>query len=225
MTNYYNILGLEIDADIQEIKSSYRKLSKKFHPDVNANDAFFGKMFLQIQEAYEVLSNDEMRRLYDQKLKSNFRQSRTKQTVNPLYEQTPIIDNFSVDKLEVKPMEEFTITWKVRNADFVQIRPLGIFKSEGFDRFKFSRLKAKSVNLVLIATNTETGLSARQHIEILNSKWRPSILENDRIMQPIFLTLRIIFIAILLALIIGLILFGEVKEPEYPELYHQESQR
>lgn len=218
MTNYYNILGLEVDADIQEIKSSYRKLSKKFHPDLNPNDAFFGKMFLQIQEAYEVLSNEQTRRLYDQKLKSNFRSKTVFQTADPLKKLVPTIENFSIDKEHIRPNEEFTVTWKVKNADFVQIRPLGIVKSEGFDRFKFSKLKARSVNLVLIATNTETGLSARKHIEVFNTKWRPSLLENDRIMNPIFQVLRAIVIILILLLIIGLIFFREVNEPEYPEL-------
>lgn len=218
MTNYYNILGLEADADIQDIKSSYRKLSKKFHPDLNPNDAFFGKMFLQIQEAYEVLSDEKTRKIYDQKLKSNYRSRPSQKDSSSIKEFVPIIENFSVDKEKVGPNEEFTVTWKVKNADFVQIRPLGIVKSEGFDRFKFSRFKTKSVNLILIATNTETGLSARKHIEIFNTKWRPSLLENDRIMNPIFLVLRIIVIILITILIIGLIFFREVKEPEYPEL-------
>lgn len=217
MTNYYNVLGLEEDADIVEIKSSYRKLSKKFHPDLNPDDAFFGKMFLQIQEAYEVLSDSESRRNYDEKLKSNYKPTSSQSLNQPHKDHLPVIDNFSVDKQEVSPKEDFTVTWKVRNADFVQIRPLGIFPEEGFDRFRFNKLKGKSVNLVLIATNTDTGLSARKHIEILNKKWRPSLVENEKVMDTIILIIRIIFIAIILIFIIMLITMGiRVVEPEIP---------
>jgi len=217
MTNYYNVLGLEEDADIVEIKSSYRKLSKKFHPDLNPDDAFFGKMFLQIQEAYEVLSDSESRRNYDEKLKSNYKPTSSQSLNQPHKDHLPVIDNFSVDKQEVSPKEDFTVTWKVRNADFVQIRPLGIFPEEGFDRFRFNKLKGKSVNLVLIATNTDTGLSARKHIEILNKKWRPSLVENEKVMDTIILIIRIIFIAIILIFIIMMITMGiRVVEPEIP---------
>lgn len=217
MTNYYNVLGLEEDADIVEIKSSYRKLSKKFHPDLNPDDAFFGKMFLQIQEAYEVLSDSESRRNYDEKLKSNYKPTSSQSLNQPHKDHLPVIDNFSVDKQEVSPKEDFTVTWKVRNADFVQIRPLGIFPEEGFDRFRFNKLKGKSVNLVLIATNTDTGLSARKHIEIFNKKWRPSLVENEKVMDTIILIIRIIFIAIILIFIIMMITMGiRVVEPEIP---------
>ncbi len=217
MTNYYNILGLESDADISEIKTNYRKLSKKFHPDLNPNDDFFGKMFLQIQEAYEVLSDEETRRKYDQKLRTNFSPFSEKTSHQPMNEYLPVIENFSVDKDAVARFEEFTVTWKVKNADFIQIRPLGIFKEEGFEKFKFSKLKGRSVNLVLIATNTDTGLSVRKHIELINKRWRPSITENDKIMDAIVLVLRILMIAIVLIFFIMLLFFGiRVVEPEIP---------
>ncbi|MDG4951066.1 J domain-containing protein [Weeksellaceae bacterium KMM 9724] len=217
MTNYYNILGLESDADISEIKTNYRKLSKKFHPDLNPNDDFFGKMFLQIQEAYEVLSDEETRRRYDQKLKTNYSPYSNKPTHQPMNDYMPVIENFSVDKDSVARLEEFTVTWKVKNADFIQIRPLGIFKEEGFEKFKFSKLKGRSVNLVLIATNTDTGLSVRKHIEIYNKRWRPRISENENIMDAIILILRILMIAIVVIFILMMIFMGvRVVEPVQP---------
>ena len=57
--NYYEILGLEVGASQEEIANAYRKLAKKFHPDLNQGDEFFAKHFLLIQEAYQNLSNPQ----------------------------------------------------------------------------------------------------------------------------------------------------------------------
>ncbi|MDO5656646.1 MAG: J domain-containing protein [Flavobacteriaceae bacterium] len=209
MTNFYNILGLEQDAELPEIKTAYRKLSKKFHPDVNPNDEFFNKMFLQIQEAYEVLSNPELRKKYDGILYNSYRKSFSPGPASST--KRPLVANFSVDKLEVGPNEEFTITWETKNADFIQIRPLGIFPPEGFDRFSFNKLKGRGVNLVIIATDTETGLSARQHLFILNKKWRPSFFEDDKKTQITIIVIRVIFVLLILAFILAIMIFGVQK--------------
>lgn len=209
MTNYYNILGLEQDADVKEIKQAYRKLSKKFHPDLNQDDAFFDKMFLQIQEAYEVLSDKDLRVKYDQILNQTFTQVERK---IPSKSMVPLIENFSVDKQAVEPKEEFTVTWKVKNADFVQIRPLGVFPNEGFEKFQFNKFKGKSIHLILIATNSSTGTSARKHIEILNKKWKPSFFEDDKKTQITINILKILFILIILAFILSILVFGIQKD-------------
>tara|TARA_R110001592_G_scaffold121046_3_gene326062 strand:+ start:1805 stop:2161 length:357 start_codon:yes stop_codon:yes gene_type:complete len=56
--DYYYILGLKKGATLEEIKQAYRKLSKKFHPDLNPNDKYFEDRFKDIQEAYEYLSKN-----------------------------------------------------------------------------------------------------------------------------------------------------------------------
>lgn len=213
MTNFYNILGLEQDAELNEIKSAYRKLSKKFHPDLNPGDEFFNKMFLQIQEAYEVLSDDGLRRRYDDILLNQNRQ----RVVATAKSTAPRIVNFSVDRQEVAPDEEFTLTWKVENADFVQIRPLGIFGEEGYDKFRFSKFKGRSVNLVIIATDTDTGLSARDHLVILNKTWRPTFLEDEKKTEFTIKALKILFILMMLALLIAIMIFGIEKQDPLEE--------
>ncbi|MBR6478230.1 MAG: J domain-containing protein [Lachnospiraceae bacterium] len=63
--DYYDILGVKKDAKEQEIKSAYRKLAKKYHPDSNPNDKQAEQLFKEVSEAYNVLSDKEKKRLYD----------------------------------------------------------------------------------------------------------------------------------------------------------------
>jgi molecular chaperone DnaJ len=64
--DYYEILGVKRNADEKEIKSSYRKLARKYHPDVNPNDKASEAKFKEVSEAYDVLSDPDKRKLYDQ---------------------------------------------------------------------------------------------------------------------------------------------------------------
>jgi curved DNA-binding protein len=64
--DYYKILGVEKKADKDAIRKAYRKLAKQYHPDANKGDATAEEKFKDITEAYEVLSNPEKRREYDQ---------------------------------------------------------------------------------------------------------------------------------------------------------------
>lgn len=65
-TCYYEILGVERESDGSTIKKAYRSLALKFHPDRNPGDAGAESKFKEAAEAYEVLSDSEKRRLYDQ---------------------------------------------------------------------------------------------------------------------------------------------------------------
>lgn len=64
--DYYDVLGIQKNADEKEIKRAYRKLAKKYHPDTNAGDQQAQKKFQEITEAYSILSDPEKRKLYDQ---------------------------------------------------------------------------------------------------------------------------------------------------------------
>jgi molecular chaperone DnaJ len=63
---YYEVLGVSRTATKDEIKKAYRKLALQFHPDKNPDNKDAEEHFKEVNEAYEVLSNDDKRRRYDQ---------------------------------------------------------------------------------------------------------------------------------------------------------------
>ena len=64
--DYYDILGVSKSANADEIKAAYRKLALKYHPDRNPNNKEAEEKFKEAAEAYEVLSDQEKRKRYDQ---------------------------------------------------------------------------------------------------------------------------------------------------------------
>ena len=63
--DYYKILGVDRNADANAIKKAYRKLAKKYHPDTNQENSVANEKFKEVTEAYEILHDEEKRKLYD----------------------------------------------------------------------------------------------------------------------------------------------------------------
>ncbi|MEM1367913.1 MAG: J domain-containing protein [Cyanobacteria bacterium P01_H01_bin.15] len=64
--DYYEILGIAPQADLEQIKRSYRQLARRYHPDLNPNDKIAEERFKDLTEAYEILSDSDRRSQYDQ---------------------------------------------------------------------------------------------------------------------------------------------------------------
>jgi len=79
MKKFYEILAVHRDASDEEIKKSYRRLSKKYHPDINQGNKDAEIKFKELSEAYTVLKNAQSRKEYDDKLDS-FTGDKKKQT-------------------------------------------------------------------------------------------------------------------------------------------------
>jgi curved DNA-binding protein len=85
--DYYKVLGLDKTASQDDIKKAYRKLARKYHPDLNPNDKDANQLFQQINEANEALSDPEKRKKYDEygehwKNADQFEQARQSQRAN-----------------------------------------------------------------------------------------------------------------------------------------------
>lgn len=103
--DYYDLLGVPKTANEKEIKNAYRKLARKYHPDLNPNDENAKKKFQQINEANEVLSDPVKKKKYDQYgkdwkhaeefEKANQNQSRGQRTANTQQDAGGFSDDFS----------------------------------------------------------------------------------------------------------------------------------
>lgn len=76
--NYYRILGIESSATSEEIKSAYKRLARKYHPDLHPDDPKIEKLFSEIKEAYDVLGN------LDKRLKYNLLLSKSKHLMDEI---------------------------------------------------------------------------------------------------------------------------------------------
>jgi len=63
--DYYKTLGIERGANAEEVRKAYRRLARKFHPDLNPGDKASEDKFKNVQEAYDILSDDKKRQMYD----------------------------------------------------------------------------------------------------------------------------------------------------------------
>jgi curved DNA-binding protein CbpA len=104
--DYYSILGVTKDSTPTEIKAAYRKLALKFHPDKNPGDPFFEKMFIEVKEAYDVLTALHSKKEENSKSASSTTESTTKkaesQSNNSQFDRSQFINKIIKDLKELE---------------------------------------------------------------------------------------------------------------------------
>ena len=150
MKDYYYLLGLNRNASDDDIKKAYRKLSKKFHPDVNDGDLYFTERFKDIQEAYDILSDAKRKLNYD------FEFSRTGEYFKNDNKSEFVIKEFSIDKLKAHVGDDIIIRWQTEGASTVSINLFGDVKNNGEIRYKFLNCSSKSLPLILEAVEIKS---------------------------------------------------------------------
>lgn len=170
MTDNYKILGVDPKSSQDEIRAAYRKLSKKFHPDLNNGDPYFENLFKQIHEAYEILGDPEKRKEFDVWLAKHDR-GELEDPIPKENPQIPLINLFVVDKKPSRWGDLIIIRWQTRNADQVALAPFGMVEAAGVKKYRFKNNESSSYHLILSACNSISGFKKTEQIEVENSNY------------------------------------------------------
>lgn len=214
MKDYYYILGINKDSSEIQIKSAYKKLTIKFHPDKNEGDKFFEERFKEILEAYEILSDYEKKKSYDLQLKSFHDKKGVPITGENFF---PLIEVFNSSKSEIYGGDSVEIKWSVFNADDISISGIGKVNPFGKKEIVINNLNNKEYERIWIkATNTFIGKTEEKLIKIKNSSYDDIIKEHKE--KEYFLKDKkyasaneILVYVILGAAILGFIIFLFIK--------------
>uniref|UniRef100_A0A8C9GLR3 J domain-containing protein n=1 Tax=Piliocolobus tephrosceles TaxID=591936 RepID=A0A8C9GLR3_9PRIM len=139
---FYDILNVKKNSTKNEIKQAYRKLALQYHPDRNPqNRAESEKKFREVTEAYETLSDDKKKSMYDSQLNSGFYSN----NYNNSYGSTPYNNNMNYN-YQTRRMTDEEIENVFKNV-FGNINLNDIFKSNFFNEVKKKKKKKKKLLL------------------------------------------------------------------------------
>jgi len=102
MNNFYEVLEVDSGASAETIKKNYRRLSKKYHPDLNQGDKTAEKRFKEINEAYSVLSSAEKRLEYDKKNAASAEKQQYKTAEKKQKTQPDSMDGFDIGNVRMQ---------------------------------------------------------------------------------------------------------------------------
>lgn len=154
MKTYYEILGILPNASLDAVKTAYRKLVIQFHPDRNSGNKDAEKRFIEINQAYEILSDTTLRNQYDLSLTAPKASRNTTNFSQNIYAQKPEIEIFYCNRTEIFSGETIDFYWRTQNADVVYLNPFGQVATSGHKKVRFKNMKSPSVQIDLIAYNT-----------------------------------------------------------------------
>ena len=170
MSDYYKILGVERTATVSEIESAYFKLKSRFNSN-DLEDPYFKNLYRQILQAYNILSNENLKKKYDKSLGIN--DASNSSTRKPGTQITPSIEYFRSDSLLFEEGKSIRLEWKTSNADTVFIDPIGQVKNSGTQEFTIKELGTESASFTIKATNSRSKKTATQKFK-LKPKENPS---------------------------------------------------
>lgn len=169
MKDYYSILGVGREATEQDIKTAYKKLSVKFHPDKNNGDSFYEERFKEVQEAYEILGNPLKRANYNAELDPRA----AREHLSKIDTNYPIITIFDVSKKALQEGEPINLRWQTIHANEVEIEFLGKVAAAGTKTIRVPMMYNKEkITITLTAYNTFINQKIQKAIEIKNKSFK-----------------------------------------------------
>jgi len=154
MRDQYKILGVTRNANRTDIDKAYHKLKAKFSSE-DLDDPYFRNLYRKIIEAYNILSNENLRANYDR----NFKSEDSTPLSKPIEKirLVPVINYFRANADTLKYGEKISLDWKTTNADLLVIEPLGKVEATGSREFQQKDQGNKDVVFTLKATNSISG--------------------------------------------------------------------
>lgn len=178
MRSYYVILEIDKTATSSEIKQAFRRLSKRYHPDMNQGDTTHQNKLFDVIKAYEILGDEKGRKAYDLTLfqstssSSYTTSSETKTAQQKQAEATyynPIVVNFSCNQTYFFVGDIIEITWECENADVIRIHPLGYMDElKGKIVYRVKEMRAAHLFFELTATNNYSSYQVKKTIKLDN---------------------------------------------------------
>ncbi|KAI3351156.1 hypothetical protein L3Q82_005713 [Scortum barcoo] len=115
--NYYDLLGVKSDATLEEIKNAFFDKSKKLHPDSDPSNPMLHSQFVELNEAYRVLSKDLSRKEYDLKIKHPYSGSQAFRSTSSHASYRPRVNGFKKQTEILRQKHaEFLEKYKIQNG-------------------------------------------------------------------------------------------------------------
>lgn len=180
MRSYYAILEIEKTATSGEIKQAFRRLSKRYHPDMNQGDTTHQNKLFEVIKAYDVLGDERGRKAYDLTLfqsasTSGYTASSTSEAKTTQQKQAeaayykPIVVDFSCNQTYFFVGDIIEITWECENADVIRIHPLGYMDElRGKIVYRVKEMRAAHLFFELTVTNNYSAYPVKQTIKLDN---------------------------------------------------------